>query len=359
MGKLRKMNIGFDSKWYFEGPISGKMVVKNLLKTLMHNGKHLIIPIFRYKDKDKVKAEFGDIDCIYSRINNPFLSNVFEVPFLKKTQKMDLIIFQNFSPFFGRFKKINYIHDIIFEDRPDFFTLLERVYFYPIKYLSKKADLIITISKHEKERILRKKYSKNVEYIYHGVDNSLHSFSDLDIKKIKLPEKYILAVGRLNIRKNIATLVKSFASINDKDIKLVIVGEKSWKSEEVSIEDSVKSRIVFFQNISNQELGLIYSNAHIFCFLSIDEGFGLPIIEAMSFGIPTILSNCSVMPEVGKNAGIKVNPMNTEDIIKSINSLMSNESIYMEQKSLSIDRSKFFSWEEPSKKLIKLCEKLC
>jgi len=269
-----------------------------------------------------------------------------------------VIIFQNFSPFFGRFKKINYIHDIIFEDRPDFFSLLERIYFFPMKYLSRKADLVITISQNEKQRILRKKYSKNVEYVYHGVDKSLHSFSDLDRKNIQLPEKYILAVGRLNIRKNITTLVKSFALIDDKEIKLVIVGEKSWKNEEISIDDDVKSRIIFFKNISNKELGLIYSKSHIFCFLSIDEGFGLPIIEAMSFGIPTILSNCSVMPEVGKNAGVRVDPMNTEDIVKSINSLMINKSLYMEQKKLSFERSNFFSWEESSKKLIKLCEQL-
>lgn len=352
------MNIGFDAKWYFEGPISGKMVVKNLLKHMMHNRKHSIVPIFRYKDRTKVKKEFGNIDCIYSKFNNPLISNVFEIPFIINSRKIDVIIFQNFSPFFGRFKKINYIHDIIFEDRPDFFSLLERIYFFPMKYLSRKADLVITISQNEKQRILRKKYSKNVEYVYHGVDKSLHSFSDLDRKNIRLPEKYILAVGRLNIRKNITTLVKSFALIDDKEIKLVIVGEKSWKNEEISIDDDVKSRIIFFKNISNKELGLIYSKSHIFCFLSIDEGFGLPIIEAMSFGIPTILSNCSVMPEVGKNAGVKVDPMNTEDIVKSINSLIINKSLYMEQKKLSFERSNFFSWEESSKKLIKLCEQL-
>jgi len=353
------MNIGFDAKWYFEGPISGKMVVKNILQQMTLDSKHSIIPIFRNKDRDKVKAEFGNIDCIFSRINNPLLSNVFEIPFLSKTKKIDLIIFQNFSPLFGRFIKVNYIHDIIFEDRPDFFSLLEKIYFFPIKYLSRKADLVVTISQNEKKRILRKKYSSNVDYVYHGVDRSLHSFSDSDKKSLELPEKYILAVGRLNVRKNIATLVKSFASIDDKDIKLIIVGEKSWKNEKLSIDKKVKSRIIFFQNISNKELGLIYSKAHIFCFLSIDEGFGLPIVEAMSFGIPTILSNCSVMPEVAGDAGLKVDPINTDHIIKSINTLMSNKSVYMKQKKLSLERSNFFSWEESSKKLIKLCENLC
>jgi len=353
------MNIGFDAKWYFEGPISGKMVIKNILKNILYHDKHSIIPIFRYKDKEKVKAEFGNIDCIYSKINNPLISNVFEVPLLKKSKNLDLIIFQNFPPFFGRFKKINYIHDIIFEDRPDFFSFLEKIYFSPMKYLSNKADLIITISKNEKERILRKNYSTNVEYVYHGVDRSLHDFSDLEIESINLPDKYILAVGRLNIRKNLSTLIKSFALIDDQDIKLVIVGEKSWKNENILIEDSVKSRIVFFENVSNKELGLIYSKAHIFCFLSIDEGFGLPIIEAMSFGIPTILSDCSVMPEVAENAGIKVDPMNTEDIRKSINYLINDKLAYEEQKSLSLYRSNFFSWKESSQKLIKLCEELC
>ena len=97
------MKIGFDSRWYFEGPVSNRLVVRKLLKNLINLSPKSIYPIFRKKDKQKVINEFGDIDCIYTIFNNSFFSNVFEVPFISRANKMDLIIFQNFNPIFGNF----------------------------------------------------------------------------------------------------------------------------------------------------------------------------------------------------------------------------------------------------------------
>jgi len=349
------MKIGFDARWYFNGPVSGKLVVRNLLDRMISNNLHTIVPIFNIKDKNNVYKKFGNINCIFTKIRNPLISNVFEIPFLKKSNELDIIIFQNFSPFFGSFKKINYIHDIIFEDRPEFFTKKEKLYFSPMKYLSMKADLVITISKNEKDRIIRKGYSKNVAYVYHGIDTSMKNMA----KNVKnLPKEYILAVGRINIRKNISTLIRSISLIKNKNIKLVIVGEDSWKKEKINIDAKLKSRIVFLKNISNEELGYIYSNARVFCFVSLDEGFGLPIVEAMSFGIPVICSNISVMPEVSGNAGILVDPYSENQIADKIDLLLSDKLFYEQQQKLSIKKASEYSWEKSTEKIIKLCEQL-
>ena len=349
------MKIGFDARWYFNGPVSGKLVVRNLLDKMITNSLHTIVPIFNIKDKNNVYKKFGNINCIFTKIRNPLLSNVFEIPFLKKLNELDIIIFQNFSPFFGSFKKINYIHDIIFEDRPEFFTKKEKLYFFPMKYLSMKADLVITISKNEKDRIIRKGYSKNVAYVYHGIDTSMKNMA----KSVKnLPKEYILAVGRINIRKNISTLIRSISLIKNKNMKLVIVGEDSWKKENINIDEKLKSRIVFLKNISNEELGHIYSNAKVFCFVSLDEGFGLPIVEAMSFGIPVICSNISVMPEVSGNAGILVDPHSENQIADKIDLLLSDKLFYEQQQKLSIKKASEYSWEKSTEKIIKLCEQL-
>ena len=322
---------------------------------MITNSAHTIVPIFNIKDKNNVYKKFGNIDCIFTKIRNPLLSNVFEIPFLKKSNELDIIIFQNFSPFFGSFKKINYIHDIIFEDRPEFFTKKEKLYFSPMKYLSMKADLVITISKNEKDRIIRKGYSKNVAYVYHGIDMSMKNTA----KSVEnLPKEYILAVGRINIRKNISTLIRSISLIKNKNMKLVIVGEDSWKKENINIDEKLKSRIVFLKNISNEELGYIYSNAKVFCFVSLDEGFGLPIVEAMSFGIPVICSNISVMPEVSGNAGILVDPYSENQIADKIDLLLSDKLFYEQQQKLSIKKASEYSWEKSTKKIIKLCEQL-
>lgn len=348
------MKIGFDARWYFNGPVSGKLVVRNLLDRMISHSAHTIVPIFNIKDKNNVYKKFGNINCIFTKIRNPLLSNVFEIPFLKKSNELDIIIFQNFSPFLVVLK-INYIHDIIFEDRPEFFTKKEKLYFFPMKYLSMKADLVITISKNEKDRIIRKGYSKNVAYVYHGIDTSMKNMA----KSVKnLPKEYILAVGRINIRKNISTLIRSISLIKNKNMKLVIVGEDSWKKENINIDEKLKSRIVFLKNISNEELGHIYSNAKVFCFVSLDEGFGLPIVEAMSFGIPVICSNISVMPEVSGNAGILVDPYSENQIADKIDLLLSDKLFYEQQQKLSIKKASEYSWEKSTEKIIKLCEQL-
>jgi len=146
--------------------------------------------------------------------------------------------------------------------------------------------------------------------------------------------------------------------IKNKNIKLVIVGEDSWKKENINIDEKLKSRIVFLKNISNEELGYIYSNARVFCFVSLDEGFGLPIVEAMSFGIPVICSNISVMPEVSGNAGILVNPYRENQIADKIDLLLSDKLFYEQQQKLSIKKASEYSWEKSTEKIIKLCEQL-
>ena len=353
------MNIGFDARWYFDGPVSGKLVVRNLLENLLYSDSVRIWPIFRLRDKKRVKKKFGNINCIYTKRNNLLISNVFEIPFIKKANEMDLIIFQNFNPIFGKFKKVNYIHDIIFEDSPRYYTLIERIYFKPMRYCSRFADLVITISNHEKERIIKHNYSKNVEYVHHGIDKLLSQFSNQDADRLNLPKKYILMVGRLNKRKNIGNLLKSIPMIEDKDVKLVIVGERDWKNPDIDSlleKEEIKSKVIFYSNLTTEQLGAVYNFSKALCFVSFDEGFGLPIIEAMNFGIPVIVSNTSVMPEIAGSAGININPYNSKSIASSINRIFSDQDFYHRYSMLSKERSKNFSWEQSSKKIIKLCK---
>lgn len=352
------MKIGFDARWYFEGNISNRIVVRNLLDILLRSSKHEIVPILRKKDYLKSKKIFPKSNPIFCSISNPLLSNYFEIPFLKRANEMDIIITQNFSPIFGKFKKVNYVHDIIFEDYPEFFTFVEKIYFKLMYFSSKKSDLVITISKNEKQRLKKYNYSKNIEYIYHGVDYELTKHSGDSSIKDKLPNQYLLTVGRLNDRKNLGNTIKAFEKINDSNFFLIVIGEKSWKFKELKINDSIKNRIIFMQNLSPHDLSTIYRNAYASIFLSLEEGFGLPILESMYFGLPVILSNCSVMPEISGDAGIKVNPFNIQEISSAMNRIINDKEMFKDQQNLSLTRSKFFSWKSSVDKIVYHCEKL-
>jgi len=352
------LRIGFDARWYFEGNISNRIVVRNLLDILLSSSKHEIIPIFRKKDYLNSKKNFPTSNPIFCSISNPLLSNYFEMPFLKRANEMDIIITQNFSPIFGKFKKVNYVHDIIFEDHPEFFSFIEKIYFKQMYFSSKKSDLVITISKNEKQRLKKYNYSNNIEYIYHGVDFELTKHSSDSSIKNKLPNKYLLTVGRLNDRKNLGNTIKAFERINDPNFFLIVIGEKSWKFKELKINDSIKNRIIFMQNLSPHDLSTIYRNAYASIFLSLEEGFGLPILESMYFGLPVILSDCSVMPEISGDAGIKVNPFNINEISYAMNCIINDNEMFKNQQNLSLERSKSFSWKSSVNQLIYHCEKL-
>ena len=125
------MRIGFDAKWYFNGNPSGRIVVRNLLKEFIAiNTEHEIYVILNKKDYDKnFPFENDKVKLIYVWSGINLLSNIIVVPIIISKYKLDVCVFQYFAPIFGSFKKIVYIHDVIFKAHPEFFTLKERIYF--------------------------------------------------------------------------------------------------------------------------------------------------------------------------------------------------------------------------------------
>ncbi|HET9824697.1 MAG TPA: glycosyltransferase family 1 protein, partial [Chitinophagaceae bacterium] len=141
---------------------------------------------------------------------------------------------------------------------------------------------------------------------------------------------YILFVGRLNSRKNIQGLVRSLSLIDNKNILLVIAGDRNWKQPAVDhllADERIKDRILFTGPLSDDHLAAIYAMAKIFCFPSFAEGFGLPPLEAMSSGVPVIVSNTTSMPEVCGTAALFADPHDPKNIAKKIDELLQNDEL--------------------------------
>ena len=244
------------------------------------------------------------------------------------------------------------------------------MYFFPLRYQIHKAGLIFTVSEEEKKRIL--KYfnlsNNSVQVIYHGVNTifrSIEKFSKELIyntkKRNELPEKYLLYVGRLNIRKNIANLIKAVHTLKNKEIRLLIVGKKDWKFHDVKKlidELNLNTRIKFLGFKDGEELACIYALSTIFCFPSFAESFGLPAAEAMAAGIPVVVSNTTSLPEICGDAGSYVDPAKPEDIAAAIDELLSNKNLYNEKKRLGIERAKLFKWETAAEKILYYIENI-
>ncbi|MFH2085168.1 MAG: glycosyltransferase family 1 protein, partial [bacterium] len=190
-------------------------------------------------------------------------------------------------------------------------------------YATKAADRLIAVSKFTAKQLEKELHtsSKKIKVIYEGVDlddrrQKLDSSETL--KKYGLLEKrYILFVGSLQPRKNLVTLVEAFshfASIYVRDTvsdyKLVLAGGVGWMAEEILSAPTrfgVQDKVVFTGRVSEQDLQSLYRGAALYVQPSIMEGFGLPILEAMSAGVPVISSDGGALPEVVGEAGIIVN----------------------------------------------------
>lgn len=366
------MRIGIDAKWYFEGPPSGRRVVKSLVDHLLSLDKENEYFIF-LNEKHKNRPFPGQrekVNLCYVWAGNNMLSNVFVLPGQAKRLRLDVVLYQNFVTPFGTTKKVAYIHDVLFLSNPEYYTFIERLYFSPLKFLTRRSDAIITVSEEEKKRLIRYKFASGPEKItvaYHGVDQSFKPLSEYgpayvgEVKrKFELPERYLLFVGRLNLRKNVDNLLRAVPELKDKTTPLLIVGAENWKKSNharIAEELGIADRVVFKGAIYD-DLGVVYALSTVFCFPSYAESFGLPPLEAMASGIPVVVSDTTSLPEICGEAGSYVRPDQPAEIASAIDKLLSNQELYEEKQRLGLARAKKFTWNNAAQ-IVLNCMKSC
>ena len=361
------MRIGLDAKWFYTGPVSTRTILNNLLPRLFEGYPQYEWVIFLDK-KDK-KNEFPyrnkNIVLKYVWAENNLLSNLFVIPAQLKKFKVDVIVYQTFPSFFSSIPSIAFVHDILFEDYPSFFTWKERLYFKPLFFLAKKAKRIIVTSNYVAQNLVKHKYIKGlsiVDFVPLGVSSrfkprEFHNTETLGKikKKYVLPNEFILYVGRLNSRKNIDALIKALPFIRNKIISLVIVGKEDWKSSDLTkiiSKGEFQKRVIFTGSIPNEDLEAMFALATIFCFPSHAEGFGLPPLEAMASGVPVIVSKTTAMPEICGEAAVYIDPKKSHTITDALNWLLEDEEKYKKLSNAGLERSGLFTWELSAQKFI-------
>jgi glycosyltransferase involved in cell wall biosynthesis len=166
--------------------------------------------------------------------------------------------------------------------------------------------------------------------------------------KYKLPATFFLYVGTLEPRKNLIRLVQAFEQIaNDCDLDLVLAGRDGWKTRALHktiAASPVKSRIHLPGFIAYEDLPALLSAAHTFVWPSLCEGFGLPPLEAMACGTPVLASDVSSVPEVVGDAGLLVNPYDTDTIAEAMARLASDEALRNHLRTQGPERAATFTW---------------
>lgn len=209
---------------------------------------------------------------------------------------------------------------------------------------ARHSDLIIAVSQFTANQVsdLLGFDRSRIRVVAHGVDEG---GGDTGVKR----EKMILFVGALQARKNVARLVEAFETLAT-DWRLVLAGAPSgYQAERIldRIERSPsRDRIQVAGYVSAEELQQLYSRAAIFAFPSLDEGFGIPVLEAMAHGVPVVASNRSGVVEAAGDAAILINPEQTEELRNSLERLIGDEALRGQLSERGRARAKMYTWEK-------------
>jgi len=251
-----------------------------------------------------------------------------QIPRILKKYKADLF----FSPdgylsLNTRVKQLAAIHDINFAHRPkDLPWLKAKYYNHYFPLFARRAKRIVTVSYFSKEDINRtyKIESDKIDVVYNGVNTLYTPTSEEEKNQVKawycMGSDYFLFIGSLHPRKNISGLLRAYDAFRtsvESDVKLLIVGESMFKTSEIELTYEGmrhKDDVLFTGRLSNNELHQVLGAALALTFVPYFEGFGIPVIEAMSAGVPVICSNTTSLPEVGGSAVLYVDPFSLNQI---------------------------------------------
>ena len=239
-----------------------------------------------------------------------------------------------------------------------------------IKDALSNADKIIAISEHTKKDLIDilNAPSDMISVTQLAAGSDYYEVKDmaairLTKEKYNLPENYILFVGSLEPRKNIKTLLKAYSMVPvkmRKDFPLVIAGAKGWLNSDIPalVEGlGIKESVRFTGYIDAADISAVYSGATVFAYPSLYEGFGLPILEAMSCGSPVVTSNTSSMPEVAGDAALLVDPLNAEELAFGLETVLEKESLRAEMRKKGLARASTFSWDRCAKETVEVYRK--
>ncbi len=227
------------------------------------------------------------------------------------------------------------------------------------KYSAKNARKIFTISLASKNDIIKeyKLRSDKIVVTYPGIKQ----ISSNKYQVTSMDKPFILFVGTLQPRKNIVRLIEAFSKLKDKRIKLVIVGKKGWLYEDIleaPLKFNVKERVQFMDFVKDEDMPSLYKNALCFVLPSLYEGFGLPVLEAMKYGCPVVISNVSSLPEAGGDAALYVDPKNVDDIGSKLEKVITDSNLRSEMVKKGYEQVKKFSWEKTAKETLKILESI-
>lgn len=360
------MKIGIDARMYRESGIG--RYTRNLIYYLQNLDKENEYFILLKKNDfgllhlpdnfQKVLADFG-----WYGINEQT-----KLPGILKKLKLDLVHFPHFNvPIFYSGKFVVTIHDLIHQHfqmnrattlNPIVYKIKQLGYDKTFKNAVTKSTKILVPSNYVKNLLIGEWQTDEEKIVVtpEAVDDKVLSIANSlsrNERKIKVP--YLFYVGNAHPHKNVEGLILVFLKLKEKyrELNLVLSGEDHYFWQRIKSEYK-NSGIIYTGFVSDDELVTLYKNAVCFVMPSFEEGFGIPLLEAMACKCPVISSNAGSLPEVGGNACLYFNPKDLEDMEKKIEELLTNKRVRNHLIFKGNRRYKQFSWKRLAKQTLEV-----
>lgn len=307
--------------------------------------------------------------------------------FSKKVTKFNLDIFffpavYTYFPILNRAKKIVTIHDMIADHHPNkVFPNKRLMLFWKLKqYVAvKQAQLLLTVSEYSKKKIIEYFHiaESRIQVISEGPGSAFKVISQnkkteqvLDHYRLSANDSFLLYVGGISPHKNLKTLIDVYSQlikdIRFENIKLILVGDyqkDSFYSDYPILRShidylGIADRVIFTGYVHDSELAVLYNSATLLVFPSLEEGFGLPAVEAMACGTPVVASKTGSLPEVLGDAGRFFDPLKPQEMLDVLIKTLLDDESREQMRCLGLKRAKLFSWDIAASDLLNIFNKL-
>ena len=289
-----------------------------------------------------------------------------------RRRPVDLLHVQYTAPPFAPCPVVPTIHDLAFEHIPETFKRRSWMQLrLTVRRTARRAAHIITVSEFSR-RDLVETYRIAPEHITVTPEAAPRSFQPADIAEIervralyKIEGDYILAVGSIQPRKNLARLLAAYSDLlrartHAKLPRLVLVGKRAWLYEETlrSVgELGLEESVTFTGYVPERDLPPLYSGALCFVYPSYFEGFGLPPLEAMKCGAPVITGNRTSLPEVVGTAGLMVDPFDKDALAEAMRRVIDDPQLRQTLRERGLIQARSFDWRETARLTLQAYER--
>lgn len=365
--------------------INGRVLIKNKLDGIGYFTLEVVRRfVANYPENDylvfydrqpdpEVLIQGSEIQIVAPQARHPILYLLwFEGQLPRRLNKWRADLFLSFDGFISLWTKVPTIvciHDLAYTEFPQHVSWATRWHYrlFQKKY-ARKARHVLTVSNFSKQDLIRKYQldAHKIHVVYNGsrFENEQPNLHVEILDKLNLHQsRYFLYIGSHHPRKNIENLLAGFEQFcsnhPDCDHKLVLVGRKAWKTTGISRQIQVshfRHRIITTGYLSDPEMWTLLTHTSLFCYVSLWEGFGVPVLDALHAEVPILCSNTTSLPEVIGEVGTMVDPTDIKEIATQMYAVVNSKILKKQLKEKYDQQRSKYSWERTVKSIYNSCE---